>query len=179
MIRIAKTRSFATSMCKAQIAVAKPKLTHLTENGDAHMVDISQKPSTTRTAVAFGRIIFSNPDVASLITSGGMKKGDVLSVSRIAGIMAVKKTPELIPLCHTLNVSKITVDFKTNASSVDCELVVKSSGQTGVEMEALVGVTTALNTIYDMCKAVDKAMTITDIKILEKRGGKSDWGTSV
>jgi cyclic pyranopterin phosphate synthase len=149
-------------------------LTHIDRQGNAAMVDVSGKPPTSREAVAKGRIQMSGECFAAVI-EGNVKKGDVLGVARIAGIMAVKKTPEWIPLCHTLLITKAAVDFRLLPDSCEIEAVctVKSSGQTGVEMEALTGVASALLTIYDMCKAADKAMEINGICLHEKTGGKS------
>jgi cyclic pyranopterin monophosphate synthase len=148
------------------------KLSHINERGDAHMVDVSNKDVTTRSATARGRVT-ANPETLAIITSGTAKKGDVLATARIAGIMAAKKTAELIPLCHPLMISKATVEFIIAAAYVDIEATVRVEGKTGVEMEALTACTVAALTIYDMLKAVDRAMTITDIRLIEKTGGKS------
>lgn len=150
------------------------KLTHLDENGNARIVDVTEKQDTYREATACGTIQL-NDEIMDLILSGKNPKGDVLAVSRVAGIMACKKTSELIPLCHPLLLGKITVDFEpdTKNARILCLCTVKVRGQTGVEMEALTGVSVALLTIYDMCKAVSKAMVISDIKLLKKSGGKS------
>ena len=149
-------------------------LTHIDAEGNAVMVDVSEKASTLREAVAKGRIHMSEACFA-VVRDGTAKKGDVLGVARVAGIMAVKKTPELIPLCHTLLVTKATVDFTLLPESLEVEAVctVRTTGQTGVEMEALTGVSVALLTIYDMCKAIDKTMRIDGIALYEKTGGKS------
>lgn len=138
------------------------------------MVDVTEKNSTHRVATAKGKIKV-NKETFEAIQSGTAKKGDVLGVARIAGIMAAKKTPELIPLCHPLMITNCTVDFTTDADKLEVEAVctVKVTGQTGVEMEALTGVTTALLTIYDMCKAIDKGMEITNIHLSRKSGGNS------
>lgn len=138
------------------------------------MVDVGEKPQTQRLAVAQG-VIIMKPETLNLIRQGGHKKGDVLGIARIAGIMAAKKTAELVPLCHPLPLSSVTVEFNHDdeKSSIQCIARVKTTGPTGVEMEALTSVQIALLTIYDMCKAVDKGMTISDIQLLEKRGGKS------
>ncbi len=149
-------------------------LTHIDENGNAVMVDVSAKAPTERMARASGRIYMSREAFDELV-NGSVPKGDVLAAARIAGIMAAKKTPELIPLCHTLMLSKITVDLVPIEEDlcVQCSCTVKLTGRTGAEMEALTGVSVALLTIYDMCKAIDKSMTITDIRLDEKEGGKS------
>ena len=151
------------------------KLTHLDESGAAHMVDVSAKADTVREAVAEGRIQMS-ADALQAIVEGSAKKGDVLATARIAGIMAAKKTSELIPLCHPLLLSKIAVDFNFESDGIRATSRVRLTGQTGVEMEAMTAVSVALLTIYDMAKALDKAMTITEIRLLTKSGGKSgDW----
>lgn len=148
--------------------------THFDENGKAAMVDVSEKNETQRSAVARGSIRVSRA-VMDAILGGTAGKGDVLGAARIAGIMAAKKTSELIPLCHPLMITKANVDFelKSEELKVDAVCTAKVCGKTGVEMEALTGVTVALLTIYDMCKAIDKGMEITDICLLEKSGGKS------
>lgn len=150
------------------------KLTHFNPAGEAHMVDVGDKAETQRVAVAEGHIAMQ-PDTLKLIEEGGHKKGDVLGVARIAGIMAAKKTSELVPLCHPLTLSSVTLDFEcqADASRVNCKATVKTKGPTGVEMEALTAVQIALLTIYDMCKAVDRGMSMSDIQLLEKMGGKS------
>jgi cyclic pyranopterin monophosphate synthase len=151
------------------------KLTHLDESGAAHMVDVSAKTDTVREAVAEGRIEMS-AEALQAIVDGSAKKGDVLATARIAGIMAAKKTSELIPLCHPLLLSKIAVDFSFEPDAIRATARVRLTGQTGVEMEAMTAVSVALLTIYDMAKALDKAMTISDIRLLTKSGGKSgDW----
>lgn len=149
-------------------------LTHFDEAGNAAMVDVSAKDETVRIATARGHITMK-PETLSLIRDGGMEKGDVLGVARLAGIMAAKKTPDLIPLCHPLMLSKVAVDFTIDeaASRVDIEATVKLQGRTGVEMEALTAVSVAALTIYDMCKAVDKAMVIGGVHLSYKEGGKS------
>jgi cyclic pyranopterin phosphate synthase len=150
------------------------ELTHFNHAGEAHMVDVGGKAISQRVAVAQGRISML-AETFVLIQAGGHKKGDVLGIARIAGIMAAKKTADLVPLCHPLALTKVTVDFSLDADnhSVICQATVATAGQTGVEMEALTAVQIALLTIYDMCKAVDKGMTMTDIQLLEKSGGKS------
>lgn len=150
------------------------ELTHFNQNGEAVMVDVSQKADTEREACAKGKIYMSE-ECFSLVKNGGMKKGDVLAVARVAGIMGAKKTPELIPLCHILNLAKAEVEFEylDQECAIEASCTVKTFGKTGVEMEALTGVNTALLTIYDMCKAADKSMKITDIRLCMKTGGKS------
>ena len=148
------------------------KLSHINERGEANMVDVSGKNVTTRSATARGRVT-ARPETLALIAAGTAKKGDVLATARIAGIMAAKKTSDLIPLCHPLMISKVTVDFTLSADHIDVEATVKVEGKTGVEMEALTACSVACLTIYDMLKAVDRAMTITDIRLVEKTGGKS------
>ena len=141
------------------------------------MVDVADKAVTRRIAIASGRIAMQ-PDTLALIASGTWKKGDVLGIARIAAIQGAKRTADLIPLCHPIAITRIAVDFALDAaaSSVTCTATVECVGQTGVEMEALTAVQVGLLTIYDMCKAVDRGMTITDVRLLEKRGGKSkDW----
>jgi cyclic pyranopterin phosphate synthase len=153
------------------------KLTHLDEHGYATMVDVSAKAVTTRTAVAQGEVAMQ-PSTLAAIRDGNVPKGDVLAAARIAGIMAAKRTPELIPLCHTLLLSKVGVEFEINErrSCVIVTASVRCNGQTGVEMEALTAVSVAALTIYDMTKALEKTMTITNVRLLEKYGGKSgDW----
>jgi cyclic pyranopterin phosphate synthase len=149
-------------------------LTHFDTQGQAHMVDVASKPATHRIAVAQGRILM-NPATLAIILEGTAKKGDVLGISRIAGIMAAKKTSDLIPLCHPLALTHVAIAFESDgaSSSISCQATVETVGPTGVEMEALTAVQVALLTIYDMCKAVDRAMVITDVKLLEKHGGKS------
>jgi cyclic pyranopterin monophosphate synthase len=159
-------------------------LTHFDKSGQAHMVDVADKPATRRVAVAQGRIVMQAATLA-LIESGSAKKGDVLGIARIAGIQAAKKTSELIPLCHPLALTRVAIEFEAahalntgvagqNAEpSVTCTATVETVGPTGVEMEALCAVTTALLTIYDMCKAVDRGMTLHAVRLLEKHGGKS------
>jgi cyclic pyranopterin phosphate synthase len=149
-------------------------LTHFDAQGQAHMVDVAAKATTHRIAVAQGRIIM-HPATLAIILQGTAKKGDVLGIARIAGIMAAKKTSDLIPLCHPLALTRVAVEFNADeeASCIVCSAAVETVGQTGVEMEALTAVQLALLTIYDMCKAVDRGMTITDVKLLEKHGGKS------
>jgi cyclic pyranopterin monophosphate synthase len=149
-------------------------LTHFDATGQAHMVDVGAKPVTSRVARAQGRIVMSAATLA-IIAAGTAKKGDVLGVARVAAIMAAKKTSELIPLCHPLALSRVTVDFDIDSvtSSIVCTVQTECNGQTGVEMEALTAVQIGLLTVYDMCKAVDRGMTISDVRLLEKHGGKS------
>ncbi|MES2383557.1 MAG: cyclic pyranopterin monophosphate synthase MoaC [Pseudomonadota bacterium] len=149
-------------------------LTHFDAQGQAHMVDVAAKPATHRVAVAQGRIVMAAATLA-IILEGTAKKGDVLGIARIAGIMAAKKTSELIPLCHPLALTHVALEFTPDvaSASIRCLATVETVGPTGVEMEALTAVQVALLTIYDMCKAVDRAMVISDVKVLEKHGGKS------
>ncbi|MET1113757.1 MAG: cyclic pyranopterin monophosphate synthase MoaC [Comamonas sp.] len=149
-------------------------LTHFDAQGQAHMVDVAAKPATHRIAIAEGRIEML-PATFALVASGTAKKGDVLGIARIAGIMAAKKTSELIPLCHPLALTRVAVDFTLLEAdnAVECRATVETVGPTGVEMEALTAVQIALLTIYDMCKAADRGMTITGVRVLEKHGGKS------
>lgn len=150
------------------------KLSHIDARGRARMVDVSDKPATQREAVARGTVLMKS-ETLRLIEVGGMPKGDVFAAARIAGIMAAKKTPDLIPLCHPLMLTSVTVDFKMSRrpASVLIEARVKTTGSTGVEMEALTAVSAAALTLYDMCKAVDRGMVISDVMLVEKRGGKS------
>jgi cyclic pyranopterin phosphate synthase len=150
------------------------RLTHLDENGKAVMVEVGEKTATSRTAVARGEVRMKESTL-QLIVSGEVAKGDVWAVARIAGIMAAKKTPELIPLCHPLLLTSVTVDFTPcpGQGRVEIEARVRVTGQTGVEMEALTAVAAAGLAIYDMCKAVDKEMVVSEIRLMEKHGGKS------
>ena len=150
------------------------KLTHFTAKGEAHMVDVGDKSITSREAIVEGYISMQ-PETLALILGGGHKKGDVLGIARIAGIMAAKKTSDLIPLCHPLMLSKVNIDLTPDESTlrVYCRTTVACSGQTGVEMEALTATQVALLTIYDMCKAVDRGMVINEVRLMEKKGGKS------
>ena len=161
-------------------------LTHFDGQGQAHMVDVAAKPATHRIAVAQGRIVMK-PATLALILAGNAKKGDVLGIARIAGIMAAKKTSDLIPLCHPLALTRVAIEFVAapadaagatalnddETGHISCTATVETVGPTGVEMEALTAVNIALLTIYDMCKAADRGMTMTDVKLLEKHGGKS------
>ncbi|KTW02662.1 cyclic pyranopterin monophosphate synthase MoaC [Sphingomonas sanguinis] len=150
-------------------------LTHLDDEGSARMVDVGAKAVTARQAIASGRITMS-PDAAAAIRAGSVQKGDVLAVARVAGIMAAKKTSDLIPLCHPLPLSKVEIDLALDATGVTATATSATAGQTGVEMEALTAVSVTLLTVYDMAKALDKRMTIGDIRLIAKTGGKSgDW----
>jgi cyclic pyranopterin phosphate synthase len=155
-------------------AKAKAALTHIDAKGEARMVDVSAKPATERTAVAEGRIVVSQKTL-DLIVSGNAAKGDVLGTARIAGIMAAKRTSDLIPLCHPLALSKVTLDIEPDATLPGCivRATVKVTGPTGVEMEALTAVSVACLTIYDMVKAVERGARIENIRLIEKKGGKS------
>ncbi|MBI5212552.1 MAG: cyclic pyranopterin monophosphate synthase MoaC [Nitrospirae bacterium] len=150
------------------------KLTHFDEEGRAMMVDVSEKPPTQREAIAAGSV-YMKPETIRLIKDRQISKGDVLGVARVAGIMAAKRTPDLIPMCHPLNITSVNIDFDVdkNKNKIGIKTTVRIVGQTGVEMEALTATSVAALTIYDMCKAVDKDMVISDIMLLEKRGGKS------
>ena len=149
-------------------------LTHFDAQGQAHMVDVGAKPSTHRIAIAEGRIVMQ-PETLAIIQAGTAKKGDVLGVARLAGIMAAKKTSDLIPLCHPIALTKVSVDFEVlpEENAVRCEARTETMGQTGVEMEALTAVQISLLTIYDMCKAIDRGMCVENIRLLRKSGGRS------
>ncbi len=154
------------------------ELTHLDEHGHARMVDVGGKPSTARIAVAAGRIQMS-PAALSAIRSGDVPKGDVLASARIAGIMAAKKTADLIPLCHPLALDSVSVDFTFEHNAIAATATASLTGRTGVEMEAMTAVSVALLTIYDMAKAIDKGMVIDNVRLIAKRGGKSgEWAAS-
>ena len=148
------------------------KFTHFDDAGHAHMVDVSDKAVTDRIAVARGRVTMA-PETLAMVAEGRAKKGDVLAVARLAGIMGAKETARLIPLCHPLPISKVAVELSIGDGAVEIEATVKTTGQTGVEMEALTAVNIAALTVYDMVKAVDKAMQITDVRLVLKDGGKS------
>ncbi len=150
------------------------ELTHFDAKGKSRMVDVSDKDETERVAVAAGSVVMA-PDTMKLITEGGVKKGDVLSVARLAGIMGAKKTPDLIPLCHPLALDSVEVDLVCDPerNAVDITATCKVTGRTGVEMEALTAAAVAALTVYDMCKAVDRGMRITEIRLVHKSGGKS------
>ena len=153
----------------------QPGLTHVREDGSAHMVDVSAKTETTRVATAQARLR-TTADVVKLLSEGGLPKGDALAVSRVAGIMGAKQTSTLIPLCHPLPLTKVTVDFEPGDTDVVILATAKTKAVTGVEMEALTAASVAALTLYDMIKAVDKHASITDIQVLAKSGGKSgDW----
>ncbi len=157
------------------MAESTGRLTHVDESGAARMVDVTGKDVTARTATASGRVLVS-PEVIALLRGDGVPKGDALAVARIAGIMGAKQTPALVPLCHPLSISGVTVDLTVTDSSVDISATVRTSDRTGVEMEALTAVSVAGLTVVDMVKAVDKAAVITDIRVETKTGGKSgDW----
>lgn len=150
-------------------------LTHLDETGAAHMVDVGAKPVTRRVATATGRITM-NVDAARAIRAGSAKKGDVLATARIAGIMAAKRTAELIPLCHPLPLDRITIDLEVGDDAVSVRATAATQGRTGVEMEAMTAASVALLTVYDMAKAIDAAMVIESVRLIEKSGGKSgEW----
>ena len=152
-----------------------PALTHVRADGTAHMVDVSAKAETSREATAQA-VLNTTPEVVRLLSDGDLPKGDAFAVSRVAGIMAAKQTSNLIPLCHPLPITKVTVDFEPGESSVTMKATVKTKALTGVEMEALTAVTVTALTLYDMVKAVDKHAVISDIMVLAKSGGKSgDW----
>ena len=155
------------------------KLTHLDSAGNAHMVDVSEKDVTSRSATAKA-VVEMQPETLRLVLEGKAKKGDVIATARIAGIMAAKKTHELIPLCHPLMITKVTVDFTPDeqASAIEVSATVKVEGKTGVEMEALTACSVACLTLYDMCKAVDRGMKITNLRLVEKAGGKSGHFTA-
>lgn len=150
------------------------KLTHFDDAGSAHMVDVSEKSVTSRVAVAAGRVTME-PETLAMVRDGSARKGDVLGVARLAGIMAAKKTHDLIPLCHPLALSKVSVELVpvSEENAVDITATVKTTGQTGVEMEALTAVSVAALTVYDMVKAVDRGMVVSDIRLTHKDGGKS------
>lgn len=154
---------------------SKSQLTHLDDQGNARMVDVGSKAATQRVAVASGRIRMS-PQALAAIRDGEVPKGDVLAAARIAGIMAAKKTGDLIPLCHPLALDAVTIDFAFEGGAVRATATASLTAKTGVEMEAMIATSIALLTIYDMAKAVDKGMAIEDVRLIEKRGGKSgDW----
>ncbi|MBU3546165.1 cyclic pyranopterin monophosphate synthase MoaC [Polynucleobacter sp. MWH-Jannik1A5] len=150
------------------------KLTHFDTSGQAHMVNVGDKPNTHRIAIATGKISMLH-ETFKMVEAGSHKKGDVLGIARIAGIQASKRTSDLIPLCHPIALTHVSLEFQTNSheSSVTCQVKAETTGPTGVEMEALTAVQVALLTIYDMCKAVDRGMVMGDVKLLEKSGGKS------
>ncbi len=151
-----------------------PQFTHLDKKGKSRMVDVTEKSTTRREAVARGKVLMK-PQTAQAIEEQTIAKGDVLAVAKIAGVMAAKKTSDLIPLCHPLEITAVDVTFRTDAlrGEIEIEAMVRTLGRTGVEMEALTAVSAAALTIYDMCKAVDRGMTLSDIRLILKRGGKS------
>ena len=156
----------------------EPRLTHVDETGAARMVDVSDKDVTTRTATAAGRVVV-RPEVVALLRGEGMPKGDALGVARIAGIMGAKRTPDLVPLCHPLSISGVTVDLEVTDEAVEITATVRTTDRTGVEMEALTAVSVAALTVVDMVKAVDKEAVITDVRVVAKSGGRSgDWSRS-
>ena len=165
-----------TDSTQPQAAGTGAGLSHLDAKGAARMVDVSAKDDTVREATAEG-LVRMRPETLALIQAGGLPKGDVLAVARIAGIMAAKRTSDLIPMCHPLPITGVSTDFEpTAADTLRIRATVKTTGKTGVEMEALTAVSVAALTIYDMCKAVDKGMRVEGIRLLEKHGGKSgDW----
>jgi len=150
----------------------EPRLTHVDESGAARMVDVSDKDSTARTASASGRVLVS-PEVVALLRDKGVPKGDALGVARVAGIMAAKRTPDLVPLCHPIGVSGVTVDLEVQDDAVTIAASVRTTDRTGVEMEALTAVSVAALTLVDMVKAVDKGAVITDVRVESKSGGRS------
>lgn len=155
------------------MASATNRLTHLNDKGDAHMVDVGDKLATHRRAVA-GAVLTAKPDAINALLSGDLKKGDALATARIAGIMAAKKTADLIPLCHPLALTKVALDIdRLSDTAIAITATTETTGPTGVEMEALTAASTAALTLYDMAKALDRTMTITDIRLIEKTGGKS------
>jgi len=162
----------ADQSCRSRLNM--PQFTHLDDKGKARMVDVSGKDTTRREAVARGKVLMK-PQTAEAIERQSMAKGDVLAVAKIAGIMAAKKTSDLIPLCHPLEITAVDVSFRTDArrGEIEIEATVRTLGRTGVEMEALTAVSAAALTIYDMCKAVDRGMTLSEIRLHLKRGGKS------
>jgi len=149
-------------------------LTHFNASGEAHMVDVGDKAVTARRAVTGGYIKMA-PETFAMIKAGDHKKGDVLGIARLAGIMAAKKTSDIIPLCHPLMLTKVSVDFdlEKDDCQVHCTVITQTTERTGVEMEGIIAVQAALATIYDMCKAIDRGMTINDVRLIEKEGGKS------
>ncbi len=173
-IGLAGKSEASVTAAEAPEAPAQKPLTHLDESGRARMVDIAEKPDTLREAVAKG-LVRMQPSTFEQLSQGGMPKGDVLAVARIAAIMAAKQTPFLIPLCHPIQIAEVRVDFTLNQDNSTVEIIstVKSTGKTGVEMEALTAVAIAGLTIYDMCKAVDRGMTLENIRLVKKSGGKS------
>lgn len=160
--------------CRYNLVMEKPKLSHIDESGHAHMVDVGDKPDTDRTAIARGEVLLK-PETVALIRAGLMKKGDVLTVAQLAGIMGAKKTSELIPLCHPIPIHQISVDLELDDSlpGVRIKSTLRTTGKTGIEMEALTAVAVAALAVYDMVKAVEKTATIQNIRLVEKHGGRS------
>lgn len=155
--------------------MTEPRLTHVDETGAARMVDVSAKPDTVREAIASGRVLVA-PEVVRLLRAEGLPKGDALGTARIAGILAAKRTADLVPLCHPLSLSGVTVDLEVTDNAVVITAAVRTTGPTGVEMEALTAVSVAALTVFDMVKAVDRAATITDVRVEAKSGGsRGDW----
>ncbi len=171
---IRKARALPIDLDKRPPAPAAKKLTHVDAAGRPRMVDITAKPDTDRVAIARGTVRMQ-PATFKLIQQGGIAKGDVLTTAQLAGIMAAKRTPDLIPLCHPILINRVDVQFtpEESRSAIEITSTVESTGKTGVEMEALTATAVAALTIYDMCKAVDRGMTITGVRLLEKQGGKS------
>jgi cyclic pyranopterin monophosphate synthase len=160
------------------MSAEEPRLTHVDESGAARMVDVTEKQPTHRVAVATGRVLVS-AEVVGLLRGDGVPKGDALGVARVAGIMAAKRTPDLVPLCHPLAISGVTVDLSVSDDAVQIAATVRTTDRTGVEMEALTAVSVAALTVVDMVKAVDKGAVITDVRVESKSGGKSgDWSRS-
>ena len=167
-----------TSSKKSSAEMQDAGLTHFNADGLAHMVNVGDKPATRRVAVASG-VIRMQAETLAVIANGSAMKGDVLGVARLAAIMGAKRTSDLIPLCHPIPLTSVSVDFALSQSdaSITCTATAETLGQTGVEMEALTAVQVGLLTIYDMCKAIDRGMTITDVRLLKKQGGQSgEWG---
>lgn len=160
--------------CRYNLVMEKPKLSHIDETGRAHMVDVGDKPDTDRTAIARGEVLLK-PETVALIRAGLMKKGDVLTVAQLAGIMGAKKTSELIPLCHPIPIHQISVDLELDDSlpGIRIKSTLRTTGKTGIEMEALTAVAVAALAVYDMVKAVEKTATIQNIRLVEKHGGRS------
>lgn len=164
----------AVSETQTPIPAREPRLTHVREDGTAHMVDVSEKAVTSREATAQA-VLVTRPDVVDLLSSGDLPKGDALAVARVAGIMAAKRTPDLVPLCHPLPISKVSVDLAADPAlpGIRVTATVRTTGRTGVEMEALTAVSVACLTVYDMLKAAEKSMVLQDIRLMRKSGGKS------
>jgi cyclic pyranopterin phosphate synthase len=170
--------SYSKSHSKSHSTSQSAQLTHLNANGEAHMVDVSAKADTARTAIAQSQVHLT-PAIVAAITDNSLPKGDLFATVRIAGIQAAKKCSDLIPLCHPLPLSKITVDIELQGESLVITALCKTTGKTGVEMEALTAASVAALTVYDMCKGLDKGMVIRETKLLEKTGGKSgDWSSN-